>query len=393
MNPAAARRDRLSVWCGAVLVGAAALTPVLAWLGPLGFAVLVALAGLLCLPALRLTREDWPLALILLLLLAWAALTTTWSRFHPPRLEGATGIKLAFELLLYSAAICGARRAEPRLARRALVVLAWGLAVLGLVLIAEAFSDAALYRGLRAALYSPMDFPYARKNLAQGSFVLALLWPVVASAAARAGAPRWLALPMALGAGIEAHIFLADAPVLAVGLALLVGGAVWAWPDKGPKALGLLTVAVFLLMPFEAGVARALRLAERMPLSWSERLGYWDAASRFIGQRPWTGWGLDSSRTFDPYLHLHPHNGALQLWLELGVVGAALGALVWLVLFWSLAAPRRDSVRAGAAGSAAVYLLFGLVSFGIWQEWWLALGALVAVVVALSRRASPPAVA
>jgi O-antigen ligase len=174
-----------------------------------------------------------------------------------------------------------------------------------------------------------------------------------------------------------------------VGLAVLAGGLAWSAPDRGPKALGLLAVAIILLMPFVSAVSQALRLAQQVPLSWAERLGYWDAACRFIGQRPWAGWGLDASRTFTPLIQLHPHNGALQLWLELGVVGAALGALVWLVLFWSLAAPRRDSVAAGAMASAAVYLLFGLISFGVWQEWWLALGALVAVVVALSRRGSP----
>jgi hypothetical protein len=31
------------------------------------------------------------------------------------------------------------------------------------------------------------------------------------------------------------------------------------------------------------------------------------------------------------------------------------------------------------------YLLFGLVNFGIWQEWWLALGALCAILAILNR--------
>ena len=52
------RGDRLGSWCGWVLVGAAALTPLMAWLGPLGFALLVSLMGLLCLPALRVGKED-----------------------------------------------------------------------------------------------------------------------------------------------------------------------------------------------------------------------------------------------------------------------------------------------------------------------------------------------
>ena len=41
------RPDRLGKWCGAVLVWVAAMTPLLAYLGPLGFALLPAVAGLL----------------------------------------------------------------------------------------------------------------------------------------------------------------------------------------------------------------------------------------------------------------------------------------------------------------------------------------------------------
>jgi O-antigen ligase len=47
----------------------------------------------------------------------------------------------------------------------------------------------------------------------------------------------------------------------------------------------------------------------------------------------------------DAALPLHPHNAALQMWLELGVAAAA-----------------------GCFVSATV---FALISYGIWQSWWL----------------------
>ena len=69
----------MGAWCGWVLVGVAALTPLFAWLGPLGFAPLLAVAGLFSLPAARIRREDTPLLIVLLLLVAWAAVSTFWS--------------------------------------------------------------------------------------------------------------------------------------------------------------------------------------------------------------------------------------------------------------------------------------------------------------------------
>ena len=49
-----------------------------------------------------------------------------------------------------------------------------------------------------------------------------------------------------------------------------------------------------------------------------------------------------------------------------------------------LARPERSLQSLAVAASATTYLLFGLVNFGIWQEWWLALGALCAILAILN---------
>ena len=133
--------DRLGSWCGWVLVGAAALTPLIAWLGPLGFAPLVALMGLLSLPALRIGKDDRVGLGLLAALAVWAVVSSAWSPTRP-KLEDSVALKLPLELLLYWAAVCGARRAAPRTAKLALKVLAWGLAAYGALLLAEAFTHA-----------------------------------------------------------------------------------------------------------------------------------------------------------------------------------------------------------------------------------------------------------
>jgi O-antigen ligase len=385
-----ATTDRLGVWCGWVLTGAAVLTPLLAWLGPLGFAPLIGLVGLLCLPAFRVREEDWPLAILLALGIAWAALSTFWSPFRPKHPQDSTAIKLAAEAVLYWAAWHGARRVDAAGRSRTLRILAWGLAAYGVVLVIEGLTGGALYQGLRNAVHDPIRPDLGRKNLAQGSFVLALLWPVAAAGGRRGGAPAWLALPMAAGTGLLAQLFLSDAPVLAVGLAVLVGVLVWVWPRSAPKALGIAAAASMLVTPLLVAAVWASGKGRHLPVSWAERMGYWTYAVDRIHEHPWRGWGLDASRTFGPAIGLHPHDASLQLWLELGLLGAVIAALIWIFAFRRLAREARSLTTAATAGAMAVYLFFGAVSFGVWQEWWLALGALVAVIAALADDQAAP---
>lgn len=368
---------------GYALVFAAALTPLMAWLGPLGFAPLLGLVGLVCLPLVRIRSEDAAVGVVLLLLVAWAALSSLWSPEKPHKLDDSVALKLGLQLVLYWSAWQGARQAEPGLRRRALQVFAWGLAGYGGLLLVEAFTGAGVYQLLRNAIHDPIRPDLGRKNIAQGSFVLALLWPVAAAGGWRAGAPWWLAVPMALGSAVLSQIFLSDAPVLAVGVVVAAGGLVWIWPHSAPKAMALGAAAFILLMP--VGLLALIQSGANLnlPLSWSERVGYWTYAVQRIAEHPLRGWGLDASRTFGPNIGLHPHDGAIQVWLELGVLGACLAALIWAIALRRLARETRSLVTAAAAGSAAVYLFFGSVSFGVWQEWWLALAAMVCVIAAL----------
>ena len=85
------------------------------------------------------------------------------------------------------------------------------------------------------------------------------------------------------------------------------------------------------------------------------RVAIWRFTTERVVERPWLGWGMDASRMWPGVIPLHPHNAALQVWLELGVVGAACAAV------------------------AIAYLTIGALSFGVWQEWWLGLGVLAAV--------------
>jgi exopolysaccharide production protein ExoQ len=81
----------------------------------------------------------------------------------------------------------------------------------------------------------------------------------------------------------------------------------------------------------------------------------------------------------------HPHNTFLQIWVELGAVGAVLaGVLIILLFSWigRLARP----LQPFALTWVAVVAVIGLVSHGAWQPWWIALIGASATVFAVAAR-------
>jgi O-antigen ligase len=115
-------------------------------------------------------------------------------------------------------------------------------------------------------------------------------------------------------------------------------------------------------------------------------LGYGFDAARMVGEPNAVAVGVSREVNF-----LHPHNGFLQVWLELGVIGVALFlsgcALASLSLY------RRAADRAALATTLATVLtvsVFWEVSFGIWQGWWLAAIGLTFVALRAAVRPSPP---
>lgn len=379
-------------WCGMVLIGAAAIIPLLGWLWSREFWLAPTLVGLLCLPAVRISDQDRPAAIILFAALIWAAVSTMWSPYHPAKLENSTALKLALQLPLYGSAILATRRADPALSRRALHVLAWGCAFFGVLFITEALTRGAVYKALRA-IYGPMRADLAESKIGHATYLLGVIWPLAACGAPRRFRP-WLGLLMFVGTGAAALAFAADAPVLGLLLAPLIVLVVWRWPSAAPKALAGLAAVLFLAMPLLIWAIRHFfdyaAIQHALPKSDSMRMGYWSHAIDWISDRPLRGWGLDASRMFNPGIRLHPHNNPLQVWLELGGVGAVLAASFWGVVLGGLAQPKPSLARAAGAACAMVYLLFG-VNFGIWQEWWLALGAVVAMLTIMNVAAAEAA--
>lgn len=377
----------------AVILGMFALTFPLGYAWDLGFSGLVSLAGLLCIPALSKARPPVRVMLPLAALVAWAVISLGWSRaavdLHSLRryadMEKLTGVKLVLQLGLYGALAAAAQRISVRGARLALTALALALTALGLAVLLDGFQSAAAYAWITARVAHPITPDIARRNIAQGDYVIVLFfW----CAAVRLAEMRWTVLAIvmvACVAGSSLYLHAVDATLAAFVLSLGAFLLVRATRLVGAVVLGVATTIYWMTAPLVVlasihwGLVKALR--PHVQESWDERLNIWSFAAAKIVEKPWMGWGLDASRTFGSAISLHTHDAALQIWLELGAVGAVIAAAVWIGI-WSLieGLARRDrTAAAAAAGAAVAYLTIGGLSFGVWQEWWLGLGTMAAV--------------
>jgi O-antigen ligase len=109
------------------------------------------------------------------------------------------------------------------------------------------------------------------------------------------------------------------------------------------------------------------------------RLDIWYAVSHKIFESPIYGHGLEAARSITNWSTefvyyqgtsmLHPHNGLLQIWLEFGLMGAALAAFGWVWLSRRVLS-LSDSAMPVVASLLTTTLFVITVSHGLWQSWW-----------------------
>lgn len=328
-----------------------------------------------------------------LLVLAAGALAIYVAAIHlmvstcDPCLAKAAGKLPMLGLILWAAgSTAGVLEPEDRpLVGRALI---GGLAVALVILMFELSTDASFYRMLTGREDDP-DVPLFRYNRGTSALVL-LAWPAAAwawSARRRGLAVGLLVLTVAaaghgdsasaLGAGLLALAvagFAALAPVLTLNLGLMV-----------VTVFAVLTPFIFINL---LGWVRPI--IDTIPPSVLDRIEIWHHGAKAVFEAPVFGHGIGvirhlplADQSFTGYRHLvkpptHPHDAALQIWLELGAIGVILFAfLVWVVARGSRGLEKSWRVAALAAGAGIVFT--ALVSYGLWQETWLGIIGMTAL--------------
>lgn len=110
------------------------------------------------------------------------------------------------------------------------------------------------------------------------------------------------------------------------------------------------------------------------------RMEIWDFIARYALQQPLYGYGIEATKAIQDFdtkmlyfrypVVLHPHNFALQLWIEFGVIGITAGAIFLSFALYNIRVMAPAASRLNLGVFMAI-LLVGATSYGLWQGWFI----------------------
>lgn len=345
-------------------------------------------------------RIAWPEMPVLIAFAALVGLSLLGAWFGGNDLHLSGMLRKLGLLALLLLCVSAAQEIRAGLSTRPLVLCLSAGILLGAVFFSiELNFDAPLYRFFSGKGW---DVDVAPSRFNRGSTALVLLsWPAAAGlwlAGRRAVALVLVLLGLAavlIGESASAALS-AIVAVLILPLAVLHGGV-------ASRLVLLVAVPLMIAAPWLLGnlLVWIPDYVAVFPPSFADRLEIWHSASSAALEQPLIGLGLGAMRslevpeavraTYSFFKHgtTHPHNAAIQIWLELGLGGIlAASVLIWRLVVASDRLPR--PCRAAAISALCCGLVIAAVSYGMWQETWLGIiGLTVLAFGVLCRDESP----
>ncbi len=338
-------------------------------------------------------------------LAAWSLASNLWA----PVAQWGPWVQTALTIIAGVLVSVGLRSLDADAVRRILKAAIIGGVVLLVFLLEEGMTKAAVLSWARPEDIQTSDtlfFSLIMSLAARGTAVLAVTGFTVAVGIYLLTRSVWIA-GLFLAAALIACIRL-PMTTSALGLALAaVAAACVYWRPKFFMGLLLAGLAAVVLMAgpaaqFIPDPANRAAAENQLELGVQHRLDVWRYVSNIADERPVVGHGFNAARFYAarqdkiahsglPALPTHPHNVPLQVWLELGGIGAAFTALVlfgvWRALQPALQSRLESAAIAALIASAGVIACF---SFSVWSTWWIAALGLSAALVGLVNKLAGP---
>jgi len=431
-------REGYASW---VLYGGLTIFGLWAYVSTTGLPALLLLIGLLSLGHLFLSHGSWkafaPFAALTALLLLLGLLRSDFAQavmhgvpiaqaYKGSQLVITGDVTITVPMIIWViawASIFGARSLEDARAFALFKLFVYVLTSLAVVQFLEAVSHFGLRQMLSANVSHSRDnmliVGFANTNCA----LLMMFWPLVMVQMARGQRLVIAVVVIALVAAAFASD--TNAHLLALAASTAVFFAVQYWPRTlkalaPERVMAVLSLIPMLLFPaiiyalMQSGLAQKIK-TDLLP-SWAARIDIWTFAVSRALEKPIWGWGYETSRQFDPMIPNHPHDMALQAWLELGIPGLLLLATFWFWLFWSMGI-KGEIVEEGTSdghlraldekeehgpaegnfalrfrpylmAQATCFLVIGTISYGLWRAWFYCLGAFAVMAAILAIKAA-----
>ena len=365
--------------------GALCALPVIAIIMPRALNVLPVLVAVIALVLYRVYRGSWPqlhIASFLWVsgLFGLMALTTFWAVDPVESLERT----LKTAPVLFG----GALLLSLALKERGDVFSAWfpfAFLMAGAVLLIELYAGAPFYHLVHERIPGDVNLFYLNRSAS----LLMILAPLAATCTQQAAWNPQIkyalyALYIVL---IAAALYRTDSQSAQLGI--IVGAALYfffpvkmraAWIGLAAcLALGILATPWIAQYMFKIMPAYAENSEFATQGSGLARLEIWDSIGRKALERPFMGYGVEATRVMEFDLKMlyhnrpnamHPHNFALQLWIELGIWGALFAAAFFA---WVLRAAQRLEPAYARASLAVLFTAISVAAtgYGLWQGMWI----------------------
>lgn len=316
------------------------------------------------------------------MIVAWAAVAAGWS-FDPMKGWGTLVRLLAlvgFGWVIVDI-VASRQPLQPQTAQRLTRAAAAGVACGLWVLILELALDHPI---VRTATWDWAPGAVTASDTNRGFTILVVIFFMILPLAGRVSRGHVAAASLIALTSVAA--LLTDSGANLAGLLLAAAFVATAWLGHAVRLTVWVLAGVcgLIAMPWLAQAAFELGLhqADWVPSSAQHRVHIWNFTAQWALERPLTGWGFDSSADFTnrgvaPFrprydvIPLHPHNGALQIWLELGILGVLLALLgVGQVVRRINARGPKAATWLGAAAMATCVIAD--IGYGAWQTQWTA---------------------
>ena len=369
------------------------LSGLISIVAPKGMTVLISLAGAACFVVWCFdshSRQRLPIAptISLVLLFTWAGVSSAWALDPISALTLTLRVTVICFLGMSLFQFLKTLEFDTRIRMENAFFLGYGLGVMALII---GYTYAQIKGDSLWGNYA--SDPLTTLN--NGAVVMTILyWPLFAILCKRYH-PVWaLGGLILMTAGLS---FLSSGASL---LAIVTGGVASSVVYIFGRRAGIAVTACLVITMLTAPLLTTTFLKPEvlnqfslgLPSSAQHRSAIWQFSVQKIDEKPLLGWGMDSSRSLPretlklspsmEVMPLHPHNAALQIRLELGWLGTVIAAALIISIFVSMMNPAISRIQmAIRTGAGISYMAVGAVSFGVWQNWWIAVAWAVAAIV------------